>query len=214
MFKDKLLEELNNNNHYTVPKYLLYYQKDLGLDANALTLLIYFMNQKEKDIFNPNKIKEELKFNDKELMNAISKLKDKKIISITAEKNDSNIMEEMIDISSLYNIILSKMLNEEGDLSERTNLYETFEKEVGRTLSPMEYEIINSWLDSGIKEDLIVSALKETIFNGVNNLRYVDKILFEWNRKGIKKPSDIDKKRNVKDELKDDETYEYNWLDE
>ena len=78
----------------------------------------------------------------------------------------------------------------------------------------MEYEIINSWLESKISNDLILTALKEAVFNGVSNLRYIDKILFEWNKKGIKKPDDINKVKKDEEEDKNESFYEYDWLNE
>lgn len=214
MLKEKLLEQINNDNHYAVPKYVLSYAKELKLDMNSLMLLIYFINQKNKDIFDYKRILTSLNLNEKELLDAISVLKDKKLLSIIMEKNDSGILEERVDISSFYDIIFSKMLNEKEIQDSKTNLYDSFESEFGRTLSPMEYEIINSWTDAGIKDELILAALKETIFNGVNNLRYVDKILFEWNKKGIKKVDDIEKKEKQKEEETSSDYYEYDWLNE
>jgi DnaD/phage-associated family protein len=82
--------------------------------------------------------------------------------------------------------------------------------------SPMEYEIINSWLDTGYDKELIISALKEAVFNGVFKLNYIDKILYEWNKKGIKTPNDIEKDKvnysKKKEEKK--ELYDYNWLED
>ena len=106
------------------------------------------------------------------------------------------------------------MLNESKNDIDRKDIYEEFEREFGRTLSPMEYEIISGWIESGISNDLILAALKETVFNGVNNLRYVDKILYEWNKKGIKNSSDISKIEKQKEDEKQEECYEYDWLNE
>ena len=78
----------------------------------------------------------------------------------------------------------------------------------------MEYEIINSWIESKISNNLILAALKEAVFNGVSNLRYIDKILFEWNKKGIKKPDDINKAKKSEEEDKNESFYEYDWLNE
>lgn len=214
MLKKQFIEQINNENHYTIPKYVLTHAKDFNLDVNSLILLIYFLNQKNKDIFNYKKIIEDLNFSEKELFDSISLLKDKKLISIQMEKNDSGVLEEKLDVSSFYDIILSKFINESDNEEENSNLYDSFEREFGRTLSPMEYDIINSWLEAKIDKGLIIEALKETVFNGVSNLRYVDKILYEWNKKGIKKPSDINRKR---EETKDDgkeEYFEYDWLNE
>ena len=95
---------------------------------------------------------------------------------------------------------------------DNSNIYDVIEKEFGRCLSPIEYETIKGWLDSNISEDLIKEALKEAILNGVNNLKYIDRILYEWNKKGYKKPSDVVKKRQVKEEKID--LFDYDWLDE
>ena len=64
--------------------------------------------------------------------------------------------------------------------SENSNIFEIIEKEFGRTLSPIEFEIIKAWLDNDMSEELIREAIKEATFNGVSNLRYIDKILYEW----------------------------------
>ena len=214
MLKKQFIEQINNENHYTIPKYVLTYAKDFNLDMNSLILLIYFLNKKNKFVFNYKKIIEDLNFSEKELLDSISILKDKKLISIQMEKNDSGILEERVDVSSFYDIILSKFINESDNEQENNDLYDGFEKEFGRTLSPMEYDIINGWLESKIDKELILEALKEAVFNGVSNLRYVDKILYEWNKKGIKDKNDI---RRKDEETKDDgkeEYFEYDWLNE
>lgn len=214
MLKKCFLEQINNENHYTIPKYVLTYSKELGLDMNALILLVYFLNQKNKEIFDYKKIIDDLGFSEKELLDSISLLKDKRLLSIQMEKNELGILEEKIDVSSFYEIIFSKFLDEKKDEKDHGDLFNNFEKEFGRTLSPMEYEIINNWIESGISNDLILAALKETVFNGVNNLRYVDKILYEWNKRGIEKASDLVSKERKKEEEKDTDYYEYDWLNE
>lgn len=208
------MNELNNENHYTVPRYVLSCAKELGLDMDSLILLIYFLNKPNKSIFDYKKIIEDINFTEKELLNALSTLKDKNILLILMEKNDSGVLEEKVDISLFYEIIFSKILNKETKENNEKDLYDNFEKEFGRTLSPMEYEIINSWKEQKISNELILSALKEAVFNGVNNLRYIDKILYEWNKKGIKKPTDVIEKQKAREEEKTPETYEYDWLNE
>ena len=214
MLNEKLLEQLNNDNHYTLPKYVLSYAKDLNLDINSFILLIYLLNGKNGSSFNYKNIMKDINLNEKELLDAISVLKCKKLLSIEMKKNDFGVLEELINISSFYDIVFSKMLNESKNDIDRKDIYEEFEREFWRTLSPMEYEIISGWIESGISNDLILAALKETVFNGVNNLRYVDKILYEWNKKGIKNSSDISKIEKQKEDEKQEECYEYDWLNE
>ena len=99
MLKDKLLEQLDNSNHYTIPKYVLSYAKELNLNCNSLMLLIYFLNMKNKDIFNYDKIIKDLNITDKELMDGLAKLQEKKLLVTLIEKNEIGIIEEKIDIS-------------------------------------------------------------------------------------------------------------------
>ena len=129
MLKKELMNELNNENHYTVPRYVLSYAKELGLDMDSLILLIYFLNKPNKSIFDYKKIIEDINFTEKELLNALSTLKDKNILLILMEKNDSGVLEEKVDISLFYEIIFSKILNKETKENNEKDLYDNFEKE-------------------------------------------------------------------------------------
>ncbi len=215
MLKKEFLEQINNENHYTVPRYVFSYAKELGLDMNSLILLIYLINKPNKMIFDYKKIIKDINFTEKELLDSISTLKDKNILLILMEKNDSGILEEKIDISLFYEIIFSKMLNSEKEEKTNDDLYNSFEKEFGRTLSPMEYEIINSWQEKQISNELILMALKEAVYNGVNNLRYIDKILYEWSKKGVKTSMDVERQtKKREEETENTASYEYDWLNE
>lgn len=67
-----------------------------------------------------------------------------------------------------------------------TNLFSVFEQEFGRPLSPMEVEMINGWLDKDeYGEDMVLFALKESVFAGKLHFRYIDRILLEWKRNRV-----------------------------
>ena len=214
MLKEEFMDQINNENHYTVPNYLFKYVKELDLDMMSLILLIYLINKPNKMIFDYKKIVKDLNFSEKELLDAISVLKDKNILLILMEKNDSGVLEEKIDISLFYEIIFSKFLNNKKKIEKQEDMYNIFEEEFGRTLSPMEYEIIESWREKNISDDLIILALKEAVYNGVSNLRYIDKILYEWSKNGVKTKADIEKNEKKKQEDETPDNYEYDWLNE
>ena len=70
-----------------------------------------------------------------------------------------------------------------------------------------------------ISEDLIKEALKEAVFNGVFNLRYIDKILYKWGKDGIKTVKDVEERRTKHNSKKDDseidmDIVDWNWFDE
>ncbi|MFC5699940.1 DnaD domain protein [Cohnella faecalis] len=66
------------------------------------------------------------------------------------------------------------------------NLFGVFEQEFGRPLSTMEVETISGWLDQDkYSEELILFALKESVFAGKIHFRYIDRILLEWSRNRV-----------------------------
>lgn len=62
-------------------------------------------------------------------------------------------------------------------------LYAYFEKRLNRTLSPLETDMINSWLDDAFEEDAIKSALEKAISDGRRSIKSVDKRLREARRR-------------------------------
>lgn len=198
------------NNHLIIPNYFIKYYKKFDLENNELLMLIYLLNCNEKLILDNKKISKDLYLEENEVLNIISSLIEKNYISIEMSKNNG-IIEEYISLDLFYEKINSYLIeNDKKDNS--SDIYSKFEKEFGRTLSPVEYETISKWIESNIPIDLIEAALKEAILSGVNSIRYIDKILFEWNKKGYKTSSDIVNK-NKKDEYIE-EIYDYDWLNE
>ncbi len=193
-----------------IPGVLLKYKEELKIDEKEIIFLSYLMSYGNNISFDLNKISNDLNIKQDDLLITFSSLCEKNLISMIVNK-DSGIMKEYISIDNLYNKILSIAVDNKKESSEPSKIYEKIEKEFGRTLSPIEYEIIKQWLDSNISEELILEALKEAVLNGVNNLKYIDRILFEWTKKGYKKAKDL-RKKEIKEQKSD--VFDYNWLDE
>lgn len=204
--------ELLKNINYQVSKELLFNYKKLNITDSELIVLIYLINQ-SSNIYNPKQISNDLKLEMNNVLELINSLCEKNIIKIEMEKIN-NIRSEIINLDSLYEKIAFALT--EVDEKNDSNLYGVFETEFGRTLSPMEFEIINGWIDNGYSEELIKLALKEATYNGVSNLRYIDKIIYEWGKKGIKNKEDVENNRK---QFKNNNTnkkslFDYDWLNE
>ena len=68
-------------------------------------------------------------------------------------------------------------------------------------------------------EELVKEAVREAVFKGVSNLRYIDKILYEQQKKGIKNKNDVEKNREAfrkkeKEEPVEEELFDYNWFED
>ena len=72
-----------------------------------------------------------------------------------------------------------------------------------------------TWVTEYNKE-IVAEALKEAVYNGVNSFRYIDKILSEWHKKGLKTKDDVIRdKNNYRNKKKENvEYFEYNWLED
>lgn len=220
MKSSKVIDILKDGN-IVIPVYLLKNYKKLKIELNEFIFLMYLYNKDDNMIFDPAKFSNDLGITLEEAMKIVSNLSDKNYLKVEVVKNDKGIMEEIINLEDFYSK-LSLLLVEDINTndSSKSNIFETIEKEFGRTLSPMEYEIIKAWLDSNISEELINEALKEATFNGVSNLRYIDKILYEWGKKGINTKEDVEKnkqKRNSSREKKEEvdlEIMDWNWFED
>lgn len=65
---------------------------------------------------------------------------------------------------------------------EKDNIYKYIEENFARTLSPIEYEEISKWEDN----DLTRYAIKQAVLNGAYSIKYISKILFNYEKLGIK----------------------------
>ena len=185
----------------------------LKLELNEFLLLLFFMN--EEQTFDTNKISEITKLSESEVLKSFNSLIKKKLINIETKKNSKGKIEEYIKLDLFYSEIDSD-LKEKVNSKKNENIYSVFEKEFARPISSMEYEIIKAWLEKDFSEELILGALKEAVYNGVNNLRYIDKILYEWQKKGFKTMKDVQNHLNkrTKENEKKKELFDYNWLED
>jgi len=199
-----------------IPRIIFNNYKRLNITEEELIVLIFIIDQGNKISYNPDIFVNELNLEKYKAMEIINSLCEKKIINISVEKNQNKKTEEFISLELLYNKILNLFKETKDNNIENTDIFSIFESEFGRTLSPMEYEIIKGWISDKFSYEIIVEALKEAVYNQVTNLNYIDKILYDWNKKGIKNKEDIlkDKNNYRNNKSKPLEVFDYNWLDD
>lgn len=209
--KISLLIESNN---MTFPRLLMTNYKGLKITEKEVLFLIYLINEKDLK-FNPEKIGKDLNLEFEEVLETISDLTSKDLIEIKMVK-ENNIHQEYLNLDKLYRKLALFLMSEDSKKSDdKSNVYDLFENEFGRTLSPNECTIIEKMLEE-YGEELLVCALNEAVYNGVRNFRYIDSILAEWNKKGIKNKADIEKeKREFKKNKKETKKlFDYDYLNE
>ncbi|MBQ4634297.1 MAG: DnaD domain protein [Bacilli bacterium] len=210
---DKIVN-LMQNNTLVFPRSLLANYKKMNLSETEVLFVIYLINERSL-VFNPEKIGQDLSLDFEQVLELISNLTTKDLLEIKMIK-ENNIHQEYLDLEKLYKKLAFYIINEEtANQEKKSNLYDIFEREFGRTLSPNEFMIIGKF-DEDYGEELVLCALNEAIYNGVRNLRYIDHILVEWHQKGIKNKIDVENnKREFKKEKKETKKlFEYDYLNE
>ncbi|MEG2457408.1 MAG: DnaD domain protein [Bacilli bacterium] len=192
------IKELIKAKPFIINEFLLKNVVKLNITLNEFLLILYFINIDLS--LNVDDIKLRLGITEEDILNTFNSLCEKKLIEVKIS-SINNKMEETISLDILYD----KLILSIDDKKEVSDIYSTFETELGRTLSPIEYETINNWLENGIDEKTIKRALKEAVLNGVSNLRYIDKILYEWSKKNAD---------NTLENTSYNELFDYDWLGE
>ena len=207
------------NKPIVIPRIIFNNYKRLNITEEELIVLIFIIDLGNKIVYNPDIFVKELNIEKYKVMEILNNLSEKKIITISVEKNSSNNKrEEYITLELLYSKILNLFKETKTKSIDTSDIFSVFEKEFGRTLSPMEYEIIKGWInDEKFSYEIIVEALKEATYNNVNSLSYIERILYDWSKKGIKTKEDVIKdKSNFRNNRKktNKEIFDYNWLED
>ena len=97
-----------------------------------------------------------------------------------------------------------------------SNIYQSFEASLNRSLQPMEISTIREWVALGYSDETIVNALKEAISQGKKTLKSVDKILLSWAKRDDietegKTPIDDEWSKNLEETIRIAKTP---WLDD
>lgn len=199
-----------------IPRIIINNYKKLNITEEELIILIFIIDYGVDLEYNPSVFVQELNIDKYKVLELINSLKEKNILTILIKKENKKVSSEYISLQPLYDKIMNIVMdNKEKQIEIDENIYSIFENELGRTLSPLEYEKIKEMVTS-YGQELVVEALKEAVYNRANNLRYIETILSEWNKKGYKSKVDILKDRENYRKKKTDNIKlpDIDWLNE
>ena len=199
-----------------IPRIIINNYKKLNITEEELIILIFIIDYGVDLEYNPSIFVQELNIDKYKVLELINSLKEKNILTILIKKENKKVSSEYISLQPLYDKIMNIVMdNKEKQIEIDENIYSIFENELGRTLSPLEYEKIKEMV-TAYGQELVVEALKEAVYNRANNLRYIETILSEWNKKGYKSKADILKDRENYRKKKTDNIKlpDIDWLNE
>ena len=188
------ITKLFNNRLINVKDYIINNYKKLNLNEIEAMLLIHIFDLSEsgEHFLSINQLKEKVTLTFVECSNCVFKLVQKNLIAFNMIIDDNGKRKEMFTLEPLFEKIVQDLFYEK-DISVQTNieneisnLVQFIENELGRSLSSFEIEMISSWIaEEKYDYNLIKLALKEAILANAYNLKYVDRILLNWQQRNI-----------------------------
>ncbi len=217
--KEQMLGILNSKK-LVLNDYVIKIAISQGLNLNEFLVLLYFDNRFD-DKFDVDLISSTLGMDASVIMEAFNSLMIKGLVSLESSKDRDNRNTEEVNLDGFYRLVVDQV-EDKKDEETKKDVFKEFESELGRTISSRELELINGWLSTGISEEIILGALREAIYNGVTSLRYIDKIIYEWDKKGFKTMDDVNQyMKNRREEKSKDkvankkasDVLDYDWID-
>lgn len=161
---------------------LLLRAKELGLSDNECHIVLLVMTLKDIGIktITPQLL---LKYSD-----VSNKQIDEILTTLVKKKWISNRLGSISIEEHVASWLLEEIEDSKAEQTQSMNVVEIFERELGRSLSPMELQTICEWQESfGYQEDMIIMALKEAVKSQILSFRYIEGILNNWSKHGVKR---------------------------
>ncbi|WP_059170930.1 DnaD domain-containing protein [Bacillus sp. FJAT-27445] len=184
-----------NEGNVTIPSLLFSEYRNLKLTEYDLAIILNILAYAQKGINfpTPEELSSRMTISINECTDLLRKLIQRGYIEIIDQYSPDGIRFEKYSLDPLWEKLIDQFsLNQKnekelGRQSEEADLYTVFEKEFGRPLSPFECETLAMWVDDDKHAPQIIkTALREAVMSGKLNFRYIDRILFEWKKNGIK----------------------------
>ncbi len=236
MMPKKILLKWLQEKDITIPGALLTQYKAMNLKEEEVVLILHLISISDKgnDFPTPFELAEVMTYSAEDCAGMLRRLIQKGLITINEGYSEEGIRFEKYCLDSFWEkladafLIADKRKEAKENQQDEIDLYSVFESEFGRPLSPFECETLALWLDDDHHEvKIIKAALKEAVISGKLNFRYIDRILFEWKKNGIKtveqatnqgkkfRQNQVKRMKSVENSDKRNESLPfYNWLEQ
>lgn len=182
---------LITNGSVNVPSLLLENYPEIGLNEQECMMLIQVHSflSKGDDFPTFDNLADRMTLDETACADLLRRLIQRGYLSIV-QKSDNDFYSESYSLQPLWEKLLRTSYGKTVETTSKNNentLYTLFETEFGRPLSPIECETLAMWMDQDRHSPMLIKgALREAVVSGKLNFRYIDRILFEWKKNGIR----------------------------
>jgi DNA replication protein len=203
------MQALFFSNTVSVPKYFLSRYSQLGLSNEEAMMVIHIFGDADTSkTLIPENLAIRMNLELSQVEKLLANLMKQGYLSIERRWDSSdnvwyngyNFVGLIDELAECWAIEQVKQFEEEQKQSQTQDLRDpslerlmrAFEQELARPLTEIECNFIREWLTSHFTEDMILEALKRGVSAGIRNFRYIDSILREWEKKGLRTRAEVE----------------------
>ncbi|MCL6548000.1 MAG: DnaD domain protein [Alicyclobacillus sp.] len=186
----------------SVPHRLLLAAAGLGLSSEELVLLLQIIAARQVegvDFLSAQSLGSRCGMASGRVTEVIGRLVSLGVLRIGLRYDDAGTEENFFDLSPLWRALWPRN-DHAAEMASRTDpgdVVSLFEQEFGRPLSPFECEQIIHWLERDRHPEwMLVEALREAVLSNKYNIKYIDRILYNWQRHKVRSRQDLEAYRH------------------
>lgn len=218
MTENNPLVQYLNAGETTISNILLHHYHELGMSTAQLVVYLEFKSYLDRGIIDPDirQIARHLQTDENQVFDLLHQMMSNKLVVQQMRKLADGKEDAFWDFTPLINKIgafneqeaVEKV--ETKNSNQRKTTFNKIEAEVGRPLSPMEMQIVNDWIDRDHYQGAIIDlALRQAVMNNALSLQYMDRILRNWSRQGLKSVHDVQEHERQFEEQKSQNSYSH-----
>lgn len=202
------LEHYKSGN-LVLPSALLFHYKDIFKSSDDFLVwqFFYLQNTTKRDDLAPSQIANALGKSVADINKVISSLTSQELLDMKTIElaGEIEIIFDASPVLAKLDQLLASQASANSEHQTEPNhfkqLVDEFERELGRFLSPFELEDLEKSLrEDKTDPDLIREALKEAVFNGKTNWKYIQAILRNWRKEGIVNLRQVEERKRAREE--------------
>lgn len=188
--------ELLSGAFVSIPALLLERYSDLDLQADELVILLQLLAAAQgrgTTELSAQELGSLCKMTLQEVMQRMDTLVRREFLGIGERWNEEGTKSLYYDLSPLWQQLRGKEVHSPNGRAWSRNPITLFEEEFGRPLSGLECEQIRQWLEhDGHPDWMLLEALREAVLANKYSFKYIDRILFDWQRNRIRSRQELE----------------------
>ena len=185
------------NQQLAVPKSLIKDYTKLNINETELVILLklVLISSETSEMPSFEAIAQETSLDENQVAALIQGLIQKNILTVTVGHSDQQYSEHfsLTPLDEQLSELADKMSNNDSIEKQMnfTQLFERFEVQFGRPLTPIEMQTLTHWIDTDHHSvGLIHAAMDEAVVHDKISFKYIDRILLNWKKRNVKTVDD------------------------